>query len=378
MHGFPNVRRRNAASTMTASAAGLLVVLLIAAVPAAAQKTENILLITFDGLRTQEVFGGVDPTMLTSEAHTNNTPEIRKRFWAPTPEQRRVKLMPFFWGAIARQGQVFGAPEKNSTVTVTNGRYFSYPGYNEILTGKADDRVNSNAKRLNQNVTVLEWLNKRPAFQGRVAAFCSWDVFPFIINEPRSGVPVNAGWEPLPQDGETSAWMNRMQKEIPHYWGGVRFDIFTFQGAMDYLNKHKPRVLYVGFGETDDWAHDGRYDLYLDAAHRTDEYIRLLWEAMQAIPEYAGKTTLIMATDHGRGNTPKDWTGHGADTPGSERIWMAVMGPDTPAQGMASGEYTQSQVAATVAALLGLDYLKTHPGAGAPLAPAVPTTQTSD
>ena len=40
-------------------------------------------------------------------------------------------------------------------------------------------------------------MNGRPGFEGRVAAFTSWDVFPYIINEARSGVVVNSGWEPL-------------------------------------------------------------------------------------------------------------------------------------------------------------------------------------
>ena len=80
-----------------------------------------------------------------------------------------------------------------SEVRVTNGHNFSYPGYNELLSGKADPRVDSNDKKPNPNVTVLEWLNGRDPYRGKVAAFCSWDVFPWIINRERSGVLVNAG-----------------------------------------------------------------------------------------------------------------------------------------------------------------------------------------
>jgi hypothetical protein len=61
--------------------------------------------------------------------------------------------------------------------------WFSYPGYNEILTGSADDkRITSNDKMDNLNVTFLEHLNKLPEYKGKVMAFTSWDVFPFIIN----------------------------------------------------------------------------------------------------------------------------------------------------------------------------------------------------
>ena len=81
-------------------------------------------------------------------------------------------------------------------------------------------------------------------------------------------------------------------------------------------------------GETDEWAHGRRYDLYLDAAQRNDRFVKRLWETAQSMPEYANRTALVMATDHGRGDTPRDWTDHGRKVPAAERIWMAVMGPD--------------------------------------------------
>jgi len=120
--------------------------------------------------------------------------------------------------------------------------------------------------------------------------------------------------------------------------------------------------------ETDEWAHGRRYDLYLDAAHRADRFLKRLWQAAQSLPAYRGRTALIVATDHGRGETPRDWTDHGEKVPVAERIWMAVMGPDTPALGVRAGvSATQSQLAATVAHLLGEDYRAGVPQAAPPL-----------
>jgi hypothetical protein len=63
---------------------------------------------------------------------------------------------------------------------------------------------------------------------------------------------------------------------------------------------------------------------------------------------------------------------HGADVPGADKIWIAVMGPDTSAKGlMKRTENTQGQVAATVAALLGLDYLEYQPMAAKPIEAAL-------
>ena len=96
---------------------------------------------------------------------------------------------------------------------VTNGYNFSYPGYSEILCGFADPGIDSNAKKNNTNITVLEWLTQKPGFEKSAVAFGSWDVFPFIINETRSGIPVNAGWEKpttgLMRVGMTCIWTPR-------------------------------------------------------------------------------------------------------------------------------------------------------------------------
>jgi hypothetical protein len=336
------------------------------------RKTQNVLLITLDGLRWQDLFGGADLRLGNREAGgVRDVPDFQQRFVRDSETARREVLMPFFWQVIARDGQVFGDPQHNCAARVTNGHFFSYPGYHEILTGYADARIDSNDKIPNPNATVLEWLHRRPRFQGRVAAFCCWDVFPFIINSSRSGIPVNAGWQPLKGDSSAAAEfevLNLLASELPRVWSSARYDVFTFRGALYYLKNDRPRVFYIALDETDDWAHEGRYDLYLEAAQRSDRYIRRLWETLQSIEQYAGKTSLVLTTDHGRGDTRDGWKSHGKDIPGSDRIWMAVMGPDTPPTGIRSDvEVTQGQTAATVAALLGEDYNADQPKAAPPL-----------
>jgi hypothetical protein len=77
----------------------------------------------------------------------------------------------------------------------------------------------------------------------------------------------------------------------------------------------------------------------------------------------------VIATDHGRGETAVTWTSHGEKVPESDRIWMAVMGPGVQPLGVRSGiSTTQSQIAATLAALLGEDYQAAQPKAAPPLA----------
>src|SRR3989442_1084810 len=255
-----------------------LVLLAAASVLAAApspRQTANVILVTTDGLRGQEVFAGAEERLLAKESGVEEPEALRRAFWRETPEARREALLPFLWTVVAREGQLYGNTARGSWARVTNGLNFSYPGYNGLLAGAADPRIDSNDKRPNPNVTVLEWLNGREGYRGRVAAFCSWEVFPFIINRERSGVTVNAGWDSVP--------------------------------------------------------------------------------------------------DHGRGNGPEDWMSHGAKIPASQNIWIAVLGPDTPASGERAnvGPVTQAQVAATVAALLGEDNRTGAPSSAPPIKGAV-------
>lgn len=356
--------------------AAVRLALVVALVPATAapepapRRTRNVLVVTLDGLRWQELFGGFQAELNTKEEGGVRDPgALARRFDRPDAGARREALLPFFWGTVAREGQVLGDPSRGSRVRVTNGLWFSYPGYSEMLAGFADPRVDSNDKRENPNLTVLEWLARQPGFEGRVAAFGSWDVLPFIVAASRSGLAVNGDGAAV-RDAKTERerLLNDLTEDLPVYWGGVRFDAPTVHGAIEHLRSARPRVLYVMLGETDEWAHDRRYDLYLDSAARSDRMVRRLWEAAQAIPEYRGTTALVLTTDHGRGDSPRDWTEHGQKVPAAERIWMAVMGPDTPARGARAGSSaTQSQLAATVAALLGLDYRAVAPAAAPPL-----------
>ena len=335
-------------------------------------RTRNILLVTTDGLRWQEVFGGADLALLNREdGGVQRVDLLKDEFGGDVPENRRKALLPFMWNVVARHGQIFGNANAGSEAKVTNGRNFSYPGYNEIFTGAADPSIDSNDKVPNGNVTVLEWLNGQDDFHNRIAAFGSWDVFPFILNQTRSKLRVVAGWNPLTGRGLSSEerLLSRLIAETPRIWEECCYDAFTFHAALEYFKRQRPRVLYIGLGETDEFGHMGRYDQYLHAANRFDTHMRILWETVQSLPDYRGTTTLIVTTDHGRGDAPVEWKSHGAKIKGSERIWIGVLGPDTPALGERTNvaPVTQSQIAATLATFLGLDYRASAPRAAPPI-----------
>lgn len=371
-----NARNTSSAHSLTPFFAILFALL---TPPVAAQGpapvTRNIVLVMTDGLRWQEVFRGPDESLLTKEHGVENAYQLKKDFCRDTPEASREALLPFLWSSVAARGQIYGNRDRGSDCHVTNDQWFSYPGYNETFCGFADPSIDSNKKIPNPNTTVFEWLNTRPEYRGRVAGFGAWDVFPFIVNTDRAGFLVDDSIQPITAGTLTPGieLINKLRAETPRRWAGGHFDALMFNAAAQWTAANQPRILFVLFGETDEWAHEGDYDHYLRAAHRADAFTRELWDLLQSIPQYRGATSLVITTDHGRGDNsagPKDWNNHGAKHPGSDQMWLAVIGPDTPPLGERRDcpPVTQSQAAATLAALLGESWPAAEPRAAGPIA----------
>jgi hypothetical protein len=339
-----------------------LVCLILTGVSSKAQDTENVkvVLVTLDGFRWQELFSGADPLLVANKEYVNDTTELKNKFWRETSKERRETLMPFIWKEVTKMGQIHGNRNLGSKVDLTNKMWFSYPGYNEILSGKADDaRIGSNDKIPNPNTTILEVANNDPRYNGKVAAFGSWDVFPYIVNEERSGVPVNAGFELATGNNltEREKFLNDLQPRVPSPWGTVRLDAFTHHYALEHMKRTHPKLVYIAYGETDDFAHDGDYEAYLKSANTTDALIKDVWEFTQNDPFYKDNTLFIISTDHGRGTEPlKTWKGHGDEVKGAGSVWIILFGKDVVPYGEVSKEEQvySNQIAPTIAKALGL------------------------
>jgi bisphosphoglycerate-independent phosphoglycerate mutase (AlkP superfamily) len=139
----------------------------------------------------------------------------------------------------------------------------------------------------------------------------------------------------------------------------TRYDLLTFLSARQYIESKHPRVVLIGFGETDEFAHSGRYDMYLQQATNIDKMIEELWYFVQTSSFYRNKTTFIITTDHGRGNKTGTWFKHGILTKGSGETWFAVMGPGIAPEGeiKISQQTYQKQIASTIAQILEVQFV---------------------
>ncbi|MCS6978731.1 MAG: hypothetical protein NZM15_01355 [Flavobacteriales bacterium] len=338
-----------------------------------ASSPENLIIVTLDGYRWQEFFGGLQQKML--ESRYCHQPELLQRdFGADTPQESRRRIMPFMWDVIARQGVVLGNPAYGSRHNLRNPYWFSYPGYSELFCGRVDKKINSNGYRRNPNFTLFDALAADARFRGRMAIFGTWNAFPRIINAWRNGTDYFVDLSPDSGSGLRSRPLHfrTYWTRPPASFAGAEKDTFTFRFAMEYITRFKPRVVHIGFDETDHFGHSGHYDHYIRAAHLQDAYLRYLWDWIQDVPEYRNKTLLVVTTDHGRGEDPVEKWQHHNRRHGGREVWVAMMGPGVPAAGewQQPADTWQEQVAPTLAALMGV-HMKPHKKLAQPLEPVI-------
>lgn len=288
----------------------------------------KLFIITLDGFRWEELFNGADPHLINDPDLNTDTSIAKALYWDDSPEERREKLMPFFWNVLARHGELYGNRKYGNYVNVANPYALSYPGYSELLTGSIDYSIWKNEKRNNQNPNILEQLNSSSVYSGKVAAFTSWDLFPYILNKNERSFVLNSGLQNVKAKNlsPAQAMLNSVQERMIDKEAETRYDELTYVACKEYILKNKPSVVLLSFSGTDNAGHNNQYDKYLQEANNADRMIGELWRLVQSIPEYAGKTTFLITTDHGRGKRKSNWNDHGIFVAGSSQTWYALIG----------------------------------------------------
>ncbi|MDH5306511.1 MAG: alkaline phosphatase family protein [Myxococcales bacterium] len=348
--------------------------LMLAGVGCGGEKTHNLILITLDGVRIQEIFSGMDP-VLAAHSATFEYSEIesgRARYWRESPEERREALMPFFWKTLAPMGVVLGNKAAGSSVTVQNAVRWSSAGYAELLTGAPRAEIVDNTLVRHPYRTFMEFARSELDLDAsEVAQFGSWDGIKFAASSRDDAFLMNGAFDPIPA-ALSNPDMDRLvalRHRMLGLWEESGNDGLTFELALAYLRQHEPRLLWIAFGQSDDWGHADRYDRLLEYLHLIDGMLDELWNTLQSMDAYRDRTTLILTTDHGRGVTAQTWAEHDVTIPGSEDIWVAVIGPDTPDRGELAPAPAahQGDIAATALQLLGLDARAFSAEAGPPI-----------
>lgn len=264
---------------------------------------KNVILITWDGIRREEFLNHAN-----SDLAPNDT--------APT--------LPYLWNTLAPLGQLYGNPADKSTMTVSNTVMMSLPGYQSIMAGSPQPCFGNDCGRI-RSTTFPERLVDEENFSAQsVAVFGSWEKIAEAATHRDGSFVVNAGLrtfeDPFGKDADLDAINSDLIMDPPQ-WEGGRYDAYTHKLAMRYLRHYQPRLLYISYGDSDEWGHLGNYPNYLSTIRRYDQWLQDTVATLQNMGDYGKNTCLIVTTDHGRGNGAK-WTTHSDGVPESAFILM--------------------------------------------------------
>ncbi len=300
----------------------------------------RVVLITIDGARWQDVFGG-------SDADRSGAPHV-------PPEE----LMPRVYGLLADHGVAFGADREGcGTVHTASGSNVSLPGYQEIFTGRPSYCLDNNCDGVSESILDEAAL----ADVAGVASIGSWEVLDRAVSGGGTGVLVAVGrtWPAevsgasvgsTSLDGLVAAGL--AADPYPGH-DDYRPDAQTAAIALEYFRAAKPAFLHIGLGDTDELGHRDDYPGYLVALRNADALIGAIADEVAALGELGEKTTIIVTPDHGRNS---DFRDHGTLRVESGRTFLLAFGAGVTARGIGcpSGDITLADIAPTIRVRLGL------------------------
>jgi hypothetical protein len=131
-------------------------------------------------------------------------------------------------------------------------------------------------------------------------------------------------------------------------------DELTFFMTKEIMNRLAPSLLVVNFWDID-IAHYGAYSLYLEAIRRTDRLVHELWQHAQSLPQYRDRTTLLVVPELGRDGDPSGngFANHRSGDESCRRVWLVAVGAGVPKAAGTERPIRTTDVAPTVARILG-------------------------
>jgi hypothetical protein len=288
-----------------------------------AQKAQMVVLVVIDGVRWQEVFGGVDADLA--------------RRHGMQPARAGEPAMPNLETLVREDGAALGAPGHGAPVSATGPALLSLPGYLELFTGQASGSCTRNSCPSVSRTTITDQLAQLPdGGPENVAVIASWEGIARAASTHPSDIVLSAGrtsgtnLDRLRYDPIASELLDAGRSDGPgpgH--GDFRRDRATAAIALRYLKTQSPRFLFVGLGEPDEYAHANSYRGYLQSLAFADQVVAEIATEVRLANARGRRSTLWVTTDHGRS---RDFVGHGP--PESGRVWLFAAGFGIQARGL--------------------------------------------
>ena len=315
-----------------------------------------MILVVLDGVRWQEMFGGVDPVL----AATHRA--------GPVVDART--LLPSLYAALDSRGAAIGAPGRG-LIAASGPNFVSLPGYTEIFG--ADRRAMPGQRvRRSERADDCRRRSRSPPSDSDVAVIASWAPIGRAATRSPSRIVLSAGRQDVA--GSRVLRDDPSTREVLEEGAGAdprpghdafRPDRYTAELALRYLAARRPAFLFVGLGEPDEYAHQDDYRGYLASLRAADDFFGRLFAELDGMGERGRRSLVLVTADHGRA---RDYRDHGAGLPESARVWLMALGGPVRARGFVQGPFGRrlADVAPTIRQVVGLPF-DDAPGAGTPL-----------
>ncbi len=319
--------------------------------------TTPVILVVLDGVRWQEMFGGVDPTLA---AIHRAGPVVNAR-----------SLLPCLYAALDARGAAVGAPGRG-VIAASGPNFVSLPGYTEIFGGRPPDACRDNECAGASAPTLVDAMRDRAPSDSDVAVIASWAPIGRAATRTPSRIVLSAGRQDvtgaryLIDDPSTREVLDLGARADPRPGhDAFRPDRYTAELALRYLEARRPSFLFVGLGEPDEYAHEDDYRGYLASLRAADDFFGRLFAALDCMGERGRRSLVLVTADHGRA---RDYRDHGAGLPESARVWLLAIGGPVHARGFVQGPFARrlADVAPTIRQVVGLP-LDQAAEAGTPL-----------
>lgn len=103
-------------------------------------------------------------------------------------------------------------------------------------------------------------------------------------------------------------------------------DSLSISRFITYAWQYSPVVSFISLGEVDIGGHSHDWDQYVASIRRADRLVYALYNGIQSIPAFAGRTAFFITADHGRHTS--DWCCHGDECGGCRHLPFLAIGPN--------------------------------------------------
>ncbi len=298
---------------------------------------ETVVIIAVDGVRWQELFLGADPDRVNDGISEARNLELKNLSRLSTHE-----------GAI-----MGGRPE--SRFSVNGPSYMSLPGYTQLFSGRAATPCRSNYCARTKTPTLFDAVAEQYGPENAVV-ISSWpELERAAVSDAEhawvsAGRNAGAGRDELARRGVRRELSAASVVSPKPGLGDYRPDAYTGEVALAALRELEPHLMFIGFGDTDEYAHYNNYRAYLEALEHFDAWLGRFLSEADELRARGRKVSWFITTDHGRATEFYEHGGHQEAGP----TWLIAGGDQLTARGVVSGVGHTEDIAPTAAALLGL------------------------